>query len=201
MGSRMMYPTMRQLILRWRLLPAIVCLTVPPTVALSQPTGTSPEARSKPLLRPLAASTATINAISDELELLERQAPPLVAPGWGPPDRARATGRRIAHASDPSRELTRCKQEEPFGATLERLALPANQLTYRECHDAAEFYGTLFRHVQGDARIDHGRKAVACLKQYIKLARIREQVWKKLESGGIPVEGNRTDRIGRADQR
>ena len=74
----------------------------------------------------------------------------------------------------------------------ERLTLPARQLNYLECHAAADLYGTLFELVRDDRQVRFGFKAVEYLKQYVKLAQVREELLDKLEAEGILRKFERT---------
>jgi hypothetical protein len=107
-----------------------------------------------------------------------------------PPDAdatARAQlARRIAATGNLPQNLSQCKGEDHSDIDLERLTLPAKQLTYRECYAAAALYEELFRLVHDDRKIGYGSKAVQYLKQYVELASIREKVWARLEAEGIP---------------
>jgi hypothetical protein len=104
----------------------------------------------------------------------------------------RQVARRIAASNNPLRELAQHRSEYFTSAELERLTLPPEQLTYRECHDAVELYGSLFKLVRDDIRLEYGAKAIQYLRQYIELADIREKTWKRLKAKDHPIGNNRT---------
>jgi len=108
---------------------------------------------------------------------------------------------QISESSDLLQDFSRYKPERLTLIAFDRLTLPAKQLSYRDSYAAAALHEELFHLVRDDRKIDFGSKAIQYLKQYIRLANVRQKVWAKLKAEGIPVDSNRRAPFGLADRR
>ncbi|MBC8874608.1 MAG: hypothetical protein H8E44_34655 [Planctomycetes bacterium] len=186
-----------------RLLTAIACVIAPSAAMVAQPAAETP---SKYPFRPRRPAIATsnsreaINTLKNKLARLREQAAQVMPRSVETAEISRLA-RQISETDDLLQDLTQYKPKRHVGIALERLTLPAKQLTYRECCVSAVLYHQLFLLVHDDRKVDFGTKAIEYLEQYVKLAGIRKEVWAKLKAEGIPVDGNRTAPFGLADER
>lgn len=190
-----------------RLVVTLACLLLPSLAVMAQSNVATTDGeplsdsfRPRQVITDQDVSEVSTDLLASKLARLRQQASEFPAPRDNIVGLTRLV-HRIAESGELPRDQLPRESKQPRDAALGRLALPARELMASECHAAAFLHSELFSLVDDtDFRKSIvGSQAIVYLEQYIELARVRQAVWKSLQTGGILVEGNQNVPFTRID--